>query len=334
MADIPADLPVGTNLQASAVTQPDLVPTPVGTGLVVGPALPGPGDDFGVAARSRWRMVLLRFLRHRLAIGSLIVFLAVILWSIIGGHLWHYTYRTLTPALNAAPSWAHPFGTDGIGHDVFAQVMHGTETSLEVGLTVALVATVVGALLGALAGYFGGMVDALIMRFTDVVLVIPLLAILVILGFRFAKSSNSFLAISLVIALTSWTYLARIVRASFLSLREREFVEAARAIGASSGRIMLRHLIPNAAGAIIVNATLTIATAILLESALSFLGFGVQPPNTSLGRLISDNEAAAFTEPWLFFFAAGFIVLLVLCINFIGDGLRDALDPSQNRVRA
>jgi peptide/nickel transport system permease protein len=299
------------------------------------PFLARPSEqEFTVQSRSRGRMVLRRFVRHRLAMISLGVFIAIALLAVIGGRLWTYNYAELTNSLGQAPSAAHPFGTDDIGHDLFAQVLRASETSIELALFVALISTVVGSTIGALAGYYGKLLDAALMRFTDLVLVIPVLAILLVLSHQAAKRTGSWFWLGLIIGLVLWTYVARLVRGSFLSLREREFVEAARALGASDGRIILRHLIPNAVGPIIVNTTLTVAVAVLLESALSYLGLGVQPPNTSLGRLIADGQGAAQTEWWLFAFPAIFLVLIVLCINFIGDGLRDAFDPSQTRVRA
>ncbi|HET9732641.1 MAG TPA: ABC transporter permease [Acidimicrobiales bacterium] len=292
------------------------------------------GEEFNYQARSRARMVLRRFLRHRLAMLALCVFVAILLLAVVGGHLWKYNYTAITNDLAQGPSLRHPFGTDDIGHDLFAQVLHGAETSIETALLVSVVGTTIGVAVGAVAGYFGRFVDAALMRFTDLILTIPILAVLIVLAHQIAKQAGSWFWIGLLIAFLIWTYVARLVRGAFLSLREREFVEASRAIGASSWRIITRHLIPNAVGPIIVNASLTVATAVLLESTLSYLGLGVQPPNTSLGLLIANGQTAAFTEPWLFYFPAIFIVVIVLCLNFIGDGLRDAFDPGQTRVRA
>ena len=167
------------------------------------------------------------------------------------------------------------------------------------------------------------------MRLTDLVLVVPLIAILLVLSNKFSKQANSQLFVALLLALLFWTYLARLIRGTFLSLREREFIEAEHAIGASTWRIILRHMVPNAAGSIVVNATLTVAGAILIEASLSFLGLGIQPPQVDLGSLIAAGEGDATTLPWLFYFPAAFLVLAILVVNFIGDGLRDALDPTQ-----
>jgi peptide/nickel transport system permease protein len=212
---------------------------------------------------------------------------------------------------------------------MLAQVMAGTLTSLEVALIVAAISTVIGTAVGALAGYYGGIIDQVLMRLTDLVLVVPLLAILLVLSNKFSKQANGPLFVALLLALLFWTYLARLIRGTFMSLREREFIEAEHAIGASTWRIILRHMVPNAAGSIVVNATLTVAGAILTEASLSFLGLGIQPPHVDLGSLIASGEGDATTLPWLFYFPAAFLVLAILAVNFIGDGLRDALDPTQ-----
>jgi peptide/nickel transport system permease protein len=270
-----------------------------------------------------------RFVRHKVAMSGAIIFLVLLLGSIIVPVFWPYSYSTITNTIASGPSLAHPFGTDLIGHDMLAQVMAGTLTSMEVALIVAAISTVIGTVVGALAGYYGGIIDQLLMRLTDLVLVVPLIAILLVLSSKFSKQANSQLFIALLLALLFWTYLARLIRGTFLSLREREFIEAEHAIGASTWRIILRHMVPNAAGSIVVNATLTVAGAILIEASLSFLGLGIQPPQVDLGSLIAAGEGDATTLPWLFYFPAAFLVLAILVVNFIGDGLRDALDPTQ-----
>jgi peptide/nickel transport system permease protein len=204
---------------------------------------------------------------------------------------------------------------------------------MKTALVVAALATIFGTLVGALAGYYGKWADAALMRFTDLVLTVPLLAILLVLANTLSKQANSWLWVAIIVAALLWTYLARLVRGSFLSLREREFVEAEWALGASDLRIIMRHMIPNALGPIVVNATLTVAGAMLIEAALSFLGLGIQPPEVSLGSLINDGQGAMTVLPWLFFFPAGFLIAIILSINFIGDGLRDALDPSQRSTK-
>ena len=290
-------------------------------------------EGLSIEARSQFRMAAERFIHHKVALlgGSIFVFL--LLLSTVGAHFWHYNYAQITGQFGTGPSLQHPFGTDTIGHDLFAQALKGTATSIETALVVAVIATVIGTLIGAVAGYYGGWADALLMRFTDLVLVVPVLAVLLVLAAGVSGLAGNWLVIALVLAALFWTYLARLVRGTFLSLREREFIEAEWAIGASDRRIILRHLIPNAIGPIVVNATLTVATAMLIEAILSFLGLGIQPPDVSLGTLINSGQGDATALPWLFYFPAGILVLAILSVNFLGDGLRDALDPSQ-RVRA
>jgi peptide/nickel transport system permease protein len=209
-----------------------------------------------------------------------------------------------------------------------------TQTSLKTAFIVTVIATTVGTLVGAVAGYYGKLADAALMRFTDLVLTVPLLAILLVLANVLTKSNGNFFWIAIIVAAVLWTYLARLVRGTFLSLREHDYVLASRAIGATDARIILRHMIPNAFGPIVVNGTLTVANAVLIESALSFLGLGIQPPAVSLGSLINSGQGSATTEWWLFAFPSAVLVLIVLAVNFVGDGLRDALDPRQRRVRA
>jgi peptide/nickel transport system permease protein len=295
----------------------------------------GPQETVGSAhaeeslvGRSQFQLARERFFHHKPAVAGLVVFFGLLLLSTIGGHFWHYRYSDITPQFSTGPSAQHPFGTDEIGHDLFAQVLAGTATSIKTALVVAALATAVGTLIGALAGYYGKWADAALMRFTDLVLTVPLLAVLLVLANTLSKQANSWFWVAIILAALLWTYLARLVRGSFLSLREREFVEAEWAIGAGDARIILRHLIPNALGPIVVNATLTVAVAMLIEAALSFLGLGIQPPEVSLGSLINAGQGAMAVLPWLFFFPAGFLIAIILSINFIGDGLRDALDPS------
>lgn len=286
-------------------------------------------QGLAVEGRSQLQMVVRRFLHHRLAVGSLILFIAMLLFSTVGAALWHYNYATITNQYATGPDLAHPFGTDTIGHDMMAQVMEGISTSIKTALLVGLFSTILGAVIGAVAGYYGRWADAVLMRFTDLVLIFPLIAILLVVANAASKLANNWFPVAVILSLLLWTVMARLVRGTFLSLREKEFVEAQWAIGSSDVRIIFRHLIPNARGPIIVNATLTVGGAMLIESALSFLGLGIQPPQVSLGDLIAAGQDAATTLPWLFVFPAVFLVLIILCINFIGDGLRDALDPHQ-----
>jgi peptide/nickel transport system permease protein len=289
-----------------------------------------PDQELRVAQRSQAQLVARRFRRHRLAMVSLVVLLALVLLAFVGGWLWKYSVADLSADESVPPSWDHPFGTDAAGHDTLAQVLRGTQISIGIAVLGAMVATVIGTVWGATAGYYGGRLDTAMMRIADLVLTLPFLAVAAVLGHNLG---GSWWLIAAVIAGLYWAYVARVARGVVLSLREKEFVEAARAIGAGDARIILRHLVPNALGSIIVNATVLVAIAILLETALSYLGFGVRPPDTSLGLLVSDAQTAVETRPWLFFFPGIFIIVIALTINFIGDGLRDALDPQQTRVR-
>jgi peptide/nickel transport system permease protein len=286
--------------------------------------------ELRVGQRSQAQLVARRFRRHRLAMVSLVVLLALVLLAFVGGWLWKYSVADLTVDESVPPSWDHPFGTDAAGHDTFAQVLRGTQISIGIAVLGALIATAVGTVWGATAGYYGGRLDTVMMRIADLVLTLPFLAVAAVLGHNLG---GSWWLVAAVIAGLYWAYVARVARGVVLSLREKEFVEAARAIGAGDARIIFRHLVPNALGSIIVNATVLVAIAILLETALSYLGFGVRPPDTSLGLLVSDAQTAVDTRPWLFFFPGVFIIVIALTINFIGDGLRDALDPQQTRMR-
>lgn len=282
--------------------------------------------------RSQRRIVLGRFLRHRLAVASLVAFLLIVVFAFIVPLFWtwDYTIYREIPS-NEPPSAEHPFGTTRAGHDYMAQVMRGIQQTLKTGLTVAAMSTVLGGILGATAGYYRGKTDSAIMRFVDLLFTIPLLVVaLVVSGFL---GSTLWWHLALVLGAFIWLNNARIVRGQVLSLREQEFIEAARAMGASDRRIIFRHLIPNTTSVLIVDFTLAIALAVLVETALSFIGFGIQPPDVSLGFLINEAQTAVWTRPWLFYFPGFFILVIALCINFVGDGLRDAFDPKQTMVR-
>jgi peptide/nickel transport system permease protein len=308
------------------------------------PLEPNISDGFTDAAtnqdheqgESQGRIIVRRFLRNKLAVISLIVYVVVILFSISAIGLgpipgwWHYSYTQLNTIVHGGdPTADHPFGQDRIGKDYFALTMRGIQNSVLVMIVIGVFATIIGVVVGSVAGYFRGRVDAILMRITDIFIVIPAIVIGAVVG----KTANGLGAwgLALLLGLVSWMIIARLVRAEFLSLREREFVEAARVAGASDTRIIFRHILPNAIGVIIVSATLLIATAILLETALSYLGYGIKAPDSSLGLLISQNQSAFQTRPYLFWWPASFIVLLALCVNFVGDGLRDAFDPRSKR---
>jgi peptide/nickel transport system permease protein len=290
--------------------------------------------EFGTEARSQFRMVLRRFVRHKLAMVSAFVLIVATLFAFLVPVFNGQKYDEQSRDRSAEPSSEHWFGTDQLGRDVFTRVMRGTTKTMQVGVLAAVFATAVGVIVGALAGYYRGWIDALLMRITDLFLSIPLIAVLIVAANRFRSEDRGFLQIAFIIAAFAWMYQARLTRSEFLALREREFVQSARALGASDRRIIVRHLLPNAIGAIIVNATLTIATAILIEATLAFLGFGISPPDVSLGSLIDAGSQAARTRWWLFYPPGIWLVLLLLCVNFLGDGLRDAIDPTKERVRA
>src|SRR5690606_13058895 len=288
------------------------------TSAATPPSADPPTDAPDTAAHGQLRLVLARFVRHRMAMTSLAVFVLTVLFAFAGPLLWawdHTVHREILP--NQPPSWDHPFGTTNAGHDVLGQLMRGTQQTIKVALTVSVLATAFGAVWGAVAGYYRGWVDAVMMRTVDVLMVVPLLVAVAAIGGN-VRGGTTWWVVALIIALFSWTTIARVVRGVVLSLREQEFVEAARAAGASDARIILRHLLPNAAGPVIVAATLLIATSILLEASMSFLGFGIQAPDISLGLMIDNARTAAFTRPWLFYPPGLFIVLICLTINFIG----------------
>lgn len=280
-------------------------------------------------ARSQWQLFLRRFLRHRMAVISLLVL--VILCAMCFGASWIAPYPKNNQDLLAkvgGPSTAHWFGNDNIGRDEFTEVLYAGQVSLKIGLSVALISTVIGVALGSLAGYFGRWTDQLVMRITDLFLVIPQLVILAIAIKKFGQSDTM---IALVLAALFWMYTARVVRGQVLSIREKEYVEAARAAGASNSRIIIRHILPNIIGPVMVNATLAVAAAIITESTLSFLGFGVQPPSTSWGNMLSNAEGVVGTRlAYLLYFPGVMIFITVLAVNFLGDGLRDAFDPQSH----
>jgi peptide/nickel transport system permease protein len=278
-------------------------------------------------ATSRGRLVLRRFLRNRMAVAGLVSVLLLYAFAFFGPMLTHWSYAEQDPtAYLMPPSADHWFGTTQIGEDVYAQTLRGLQKSLTIGLLVGVISTFLATVFGATAGYFGGWLDRSLMWVVDLLLVLPSFLIIVILapGYR----GKSWLILVVLLAAFAWMITARIVRGMTLSLREREFVLAARFMGVPAWRIIARHIVPNMASLLIVDATITVGTAILLETGLSFLGFGVQPPDVSLGTLIADGTESALTFPWLFLFSGGLLVLTVLSVNFVGDGLRDAIDPT------
>jgi peptide/nickel transport system permease protein len=300
-----------------------------------------PTSDLSVHAEQTpgqiaWR----RFRRHRMALIGLGILFALILYVIIGAFIFSESdanYIDLRGTLSA-PSATHPFGTDLGGRDILARTIYGGQISIIIGVLAVVVSVMVGTLIGALAGYFSGFVDNALMRFTEAMFNIPQLFLLIVLAKFFGTNtptftlfgrefSGSVVVIVCVIGLTSWMYLARIVRACYLSLKQEEFVMAAHCVGVSDGRIIWRHILPNAMAPIIVSATLEVANAILAEAYISFLGMGVQPPTATWGNMLNEAYNQIQSAPWMWFFPGMLILLIVLAINFVGDGLRDALDP-------
>jgi len=286
-----------------------------------------------------WR----RFRRHKMALIGVVILGLLFVYSFGGAFLVPESYanHTDTSLRLQAPSAAHPFGTDPVGRDILARTVYGGQISLLIGLTAMLVEVISGILIGAAAGYFGGWVDAVLMRFTEAIFVIPQLFLLIVMSKYFGGKipnisvlgrtlSGSVIVVILIIGVTSWMYLARIVRAEFISLKEREFILAAKATGTPALQVIFGHILPNCMAPIIVSATLAVAGAILAESYISFLGLGVQPPTATWGNMLeaaSSDFSRIENAPWFWAFPGLLIVLTVLSINFVGDGLRDALDP-------
>ena len=296
-----------------------------GTGTTIDEAAGIPVQSLGLAALT-WR----RFRRHKLALlgGGVIVVLtlAAILAPLIAPYDPNYGDFA---AFNAAPGAAHWLGTDFGGRDMLSRLLYGGRISLLIGFTSMITAISFGTLLGAIAGYFGGWIDNVLMRLTDVVLSFPLYLLLFVLSAFIAGASGlqNLVMIVLIIVAVSWTFIARLVRGQFLSLKEQEFTQAATALGVSARRIIVRHLLPNSVAPIVVNATLLVGNNIILESVLSFFGFGVQPPTSSWGSMLADGLPYQSSAPWETIFPGLMILITVLSVNLLGDGLRDALDP-------
>ena len=294
---------------------------------------PGPSAAQPPENITRGRLVLRRFLRRKVAVAGLAILVALFVIAFVGPHLykWKYDQKDFTAFLEG-PSRDHFFGTDQIGKDVFSQTLRGLQKSLIIGLLTAFFSTGIAAVVGASAGYFRGWVDRVLMWVVDLLLVLPAFLIIAIMSPTFR--GKTWLLFVVLLAAFSWMITARIVRGLTLSLREREFVQAARFMGVPSGVIIFRHLLPNMSSLLIIDGTINVGGTILAESGLSYFGFGVQPPDVSLGTLIADGTRAAIPFPWLFLPIGGVLILTVLCVSVVGDGLRDALDPSSNSSRA
>ncbi len=277
-------------------------------------------------ARSQWSLFRRRFLRHKGAVISTVVLILLTVACFSAHWLAPYDPKQQDLLLGpVGPGAKHWFGTDELGRDQLSRLLQAGQISLKIGFSVALISTVLGTAIGAIAGYFRSWPDQILMWVTDLFLVVPQLAVLALALNRLGRTDT---IIILVVSFIFWMSVARVVRGQVLSIREKEFVEAAKASGASPWRVMVRHIIPNIIGPIMVNATLGIAAAILTESTLSFLGFGVDPPSTSWGQMLSDAKGAVGTDRAYLIYAPGLAILItVLCVNFIGDGLRDAFDP-------
>jgi ABC-type dipeptide/oligopeptide/nickel transport system permease subunit len=307
-----------------------------------------------VAGLSQGQIVRRRFVRHKGARAGIVLLLLIVILAVTSIGLgpipgwWKWSYTDLVPStsgegeptLSVRPTWLggagihlgdHPFGLDNEkGKDMFAMTMRGVQTTFAVIIVLGILSTTIGVVVGALSGYYGKWVDSALMRFTDVIIIMPILVVTAVAGF--ALGLSGMWPVALALGLFLWTSLARLVRAEFLALREREFVDAARVANAPDRRIIFKHILPNTVGTIVVATTLLMGAGILTEAALGFLGFGVRPPQVSLGTLVSNYQGAYSTRPWLFLWPGVFIVAIVLCLQFIGDGLRDAFDPRQKRI--
>lgn len=268
-----------------------------------------------------WR----RFRRHKAAVVSLSIFTLIAFACALAPVIAPYPFDGIDlDSVRQPPSTSHWMGTDDLGRDVFTRMLFGGRVSILIGLLAALLGTIVGTMVGAAAGYYGGALESVLMRITDIAYAIPTLPLLIILS---AYSRAALVSMVLIIGLLSWMTTARVVRSQVLSIKEMDYVEAARGMGATDLRILGRHIVPNALGPILVGATLGVGNAIMIESSLSFLGLGVQPPVPTWGNMLMDSQSTMATKPWLTVFPGLAILLIILAVNFIGDALRDALDP-------
>lgn len=319
--------------------------------------LSNPEGSAGTVVLGPWQLAWRRFRKHKTALAALGGMIMIFAYIWFGGLIFArglcaptgqyvmgeaYANCNDTTIKLQPPSREHPFGTDTIGRDILARTIYGGQISLSIGIFAAIVEVILGVLVGAIAGYFGHWLDDLLMRMTEAMLIIPPLFLLIVLAKALGGKvpevhllgrsfSGSVVVIVLVIGFTSWMLLARIVRANVLSLKELDFISASRALGVSDARIIFKHLLPNTIAPIIVAATLGVSGSILSEAYVSFLGLGVQTPTASWGNMLDSSVKYIQSAPWLWFFPGLLILLTVLCINFIGDGLRDALDPRSTR---
>ena len=285
-------------------------------------------------ARSQWAYARIRFFRHRMAVLSLVVLFAISLVAIFAKRVAPYGYDELDLFNITSPPTTkdkHLFGTDLLGRDYLSRVIFGLRTSLWVAFFVAFLSTAIGTTVGAIAGYYGGAIDNLLMRFTDLMMAFPSLLLAIALAAIFTPS---LWIVAMVIAMVNWVQIARVIYTQTVSLTQREFIEAVRSLGASKARILFVHVVPHLVPTIVVWGTLGIATTVLLEATLSFLGIGVQPPTPSWGNIIFENQSYFSTAPWLVFLPGAAIVLMAVAFNILGDALREALDPTLSSRRA
>jgi peptide/nickel transport system permease protein len=282
---------------------------------------------------SRRTLVLRRFLRRRSAVAALLVLLVLFVGCYALPSFLPYSYSDLDfDALLQPPNTRHWLGTNALGQDLLAQTLRGMQKSMLIGVCVAVISTGIAATVGSISGFFGGWRDRALMWFVDLMLVVPGLLLILIVTPRTKGSGNVIMLVALLAGF-GWMVSSRMVRGMTMSLREREFIGAARYMGVSSRRIITHHVVPNVASILIIDTALNVAAAILAETGLSYLGFGIQPPDVSLGTLIADSTQSATTFPWVFLFPAGVLMLILVCANVTGDGLRDALDPASRGGR-
>jgi peptide/nickel transport system permease protein len=276
--------------------------------------------------RSNLKIALSKFLKHRLAVASTVLLIFLALMCYLAPLIAPYEFDAIDLRnIRKPPNLKHIFGTDGLGRDLFTRLLYGGRISITIGITAAMLGTILGTLIGAFAGYYGKAVDNLLMRFTDLAYSIPTLPLIIVIG---AYARTNAVSLVLIIGFLSWMSTARVVRGSILSVKENEYVTAAKALGANDRLVIFRHILPNIGNSIIIGTTLGVGNAIIVESSLSFLGLGVSPPTPTWGNMLMDSQATMSTQPWLTIFPGMAILLTVLCVNFIGDGLQDALDPT------
>ncbi len=283
-------------------------------------------EGIAVVQRSNGKIAWQKFMRHRLAVVSACILVVLALLCYLAPLIAPYDFDAIDLRnIRKPPTMTHILGTDGLGRDLFTRLLFGGRISITIGLSAALLGTLLGTLVGACAGFYGRSVDNLLMRLTDLAYSIPTLPLIIVVG---ALASGGGVSLVLIIGMLSWMTTARVVRGSILSVKENEYVVAARALGFGDLHIIFRHILPNIGNSIIIGTTLGVGNAIIVESSLSFLGMGVSPPTPTWGNMLMDSQATMSTEPWLTFFPGMAILLTVLCVNFIGDGLQDALDPT------